>query len=43
MALTSLVAQLLPQAGVAVFVRGQSGKLAAVRVYDDVEPPLSRR
>jgi SnoaL-like domain len=31
--------QLLPQAGLAVYVRGQSGKLAAVRVYDDVEPP----
>jgi hypothetical protein len=35
-------AQLLPQAGVAVYVRGQSGKLAAVRVYDDVEPPEER-
>jgi hypothetical protein len=34
-------AQLLPQAGVAVYVRGQSGKLAAVRLYDDVEPPWS--
>ena len=33
-------AQLLPQAGVAVYVQGDSGKLAAVRVYDDVEPPL---
>jgi hypothetical protein len=32
-------AQLLPQAGVAVYVRGQSGTLAAVRVYDDVELP----
>lgn len=30
-----------PQAGVAVFVRGPSGRLATVRVYDDVEP--SRR
>jgi SnoaL-like domain len=30
-----------PQAGVAVFVRGVSGKLAAVRVYDDADPPLS--
>ena len=35
--------QLLPQAGLAVYVRGQSGKLAAVRVYDDVEPPLGGR
>jgi hypothetical protein len=31
--------ELLPQAGVAVYVRGESGKLAAVRIYDDVEPP----
>lgn len=31
--------RLPPQAGVAVFVRGPSGLLAAVRVYDDVEPP----
>jgi hypothetical protein len=34
--------ELPPQAGVAVYVRGQSGKLAAVRVYDDVEPPEER-
>jgi hypothetical protein len=32
--------QLPPQAGVAVYVRGQSGKLAAARVYDDASPPL---
>ena len=32
--------ELPPQAGIAVFVRGQSGKLAAVRIYDDVKPPL---
>jgi hypothetical protein len=32
--------KLPPQAGVAVYVRGQSGKLAAARVYDDVNPPL---
>jgi hypothetical protein len=31
--------ELLPQAGIAVFVRGPSGKLAAVRAYDDVESP----
>lgn len=31
------------QAGVAVYVRGQSGKLAAARIYDDVEPPLHTR
>ena len=29
-----------PQAGLAVHVRGASGRLAAVRIYDDVEPPL---
>jgi hypothetical protein len=34
------MAQLPPQAGVAVYVRGQSGKLAAARVYDDADPPL---
>ena len=28
------------QAGIAVYVRGDSGKLAAARMYDDVEPPL---
>jgi ketosteroid isomerase-like protein len=33
--------ELPPQAGVAVYVRGQSGKLAAARIYDDVNPPLS--
>jgi hypothetical protein len=32
---------LLPEAGITVFERGSSGKLASVRVYDDVEPPLS--
>ena len=30
-----------PQAGVAVYLRGQSGKLAAARIYDDVNPPIS--
>jgi hypothetical protein len=34
---------LSPQAGVAVYVRGESGKLAAARIYDDVDPPLSSR
>jgi hypothetical protein len=28
-----------PQAGIAVYVRGKSGRLAAARIYDDVEPP----
>jgi hypothetical protein len=29
-----------PEAGLAVYVRGDSGKLAAARVYDDSDPPL---
>lgn len=32
--------ELPPAAGIAVYVRGQSGKLAAARIYDDVNPPL---
>jgi hypothetical protein len=32
--------ELLPEAGIAVYVRGDSGKLAAARIYDDVDPPL---
>jgi hypothetical protein len=32
---------LLPEAGVAVYVRGGSGKLTAARIYDDVDPPLA--
>ena len=31
--------QLPPQAGLAVYERGADGLLAAVRVYDDIEPP----
>jgi SnoaL-like domain len=34
-------AELAPEAGVAVYVRGASGKIAAARIYDDVDPPLS--
>jgi hypothetical protein len=30
-----------PQAGVAVYVRGRTGRLAAARIYDDVSPPES--
>jgi hypothetical protein len=30
-----------PEAGIAVYVRGDSGGLAAARVYDDSDPPLS--
>ena len=32
--------ELPPQAGVAVYVRGPGGRLAAARIYDDVDPPL---
>jgi SnoaL-like domain len=32
--------ELLPQTGMAVYARGESGKLAAARIYDDVDPPL---
>ncbi|HEX3909553.1 MAG TPA: nuclear transport factor 2 family protein [Solirubrobacteraceae bacterium] len=32
--------ELPPQAGVAVYVRGSRGRLAAARIYDDVDPPL---
>jgi hypothetical protein len=34
--------ELAPQAGIAVYVRGDSGRLAAARIYDDTDPPLSR-
>jgi SnoaL-like domain len=30
-----------PEAGLAVYVRGSTGKLAGVRIYDDVDPPLA--
>jgi hypothetical protein len=33
--------ELPPESGVAVYVRGESGKLAAARIYDDVDPPIS--
>ena len=32
--------ELPPEAGIAVYVRGDSGKLAVARIYDDAEPPL---
>jgi hypothetical protein len=32
--------RLPPQAGIGVYERGPAGLLAAVRVYDDVEPPV---
>jgi hypothetical protein len=33
--------ELPPQAGIAIYVRGETGKLAAARIYDDADPPLS--
>jgi len=36
-------AELPPAAGIAVYVRGPSGKLAAARIYDDTDPPISPR
>ena len=33
------VTEIPPQAGVAVYERGESGRLAGGRIYDDVEPP----
>jgi hypothetical protein len=35
--------RLPPQAGIAVYVRDESGKLAAARIYDDVNPPIGSR
>ncbi len=35
--------ELLPEAGVAVYMRGPSGRLAAARIYDDADPPLATR
>ena len=32
--------ELPPEAGVAIYVRGETGKLAAARIYDDVDPPV---
>ncbi len=34
--------ELSPEAGVAVYVRGENGGLAAARIYDDSDPPLPR-
>jgi hypothetical protein len=31
--------ELPPEAGIAVYVRGDSGRLSAARVYDDTDPP----
>jgi hypothetical protein len=35
--------ELLRQAGIAVSERGSSGRLAAARVYDDVQTPVEGR
>jgi hypothetical protein len=35
--------ELLRQAGIAVSERGSSGRLAAARVYDDVQAPVEGR
>ena len=32
--------ELPPQAGIAVYIRGPTGKLASGRIYDDADPPL---
>ncbi len=37
------VSEVPPEAAMAVYVRGDSGKLAAARIYDDVDPPLGPR
>jgi SnoaL-like domain len=31
--------EILPQAGVAVYERGKTGRVAAARIYDDITPP----
>jgi len=33
--------EMTPEAGIAVYVRGDAGRLAAARIYDDAEPPLT--
>ena len=33
--------ELPPEAGVAVYVQGEDGKIAAARIYDDADPPLA--
>jgi SnoaL-like domain len=33
--------ELPPEAGVAVYVQGEGGRLAAARIYDDADPPIS--
>jgi SnoaL-like domain len=33
--------ELPPEAGVAVYVQGEVGRIAAARIYDDADPPIS--
>ncbi len=33
--------ELSPEAGLGVYVRGSTGKLASARIYDDIDPPIS--
>jgi hypothetical protein len=33
--------ELAPEAGVAVYVQGEGGRIAAARIYDDTDPPSS--
>jgi hypothetical protein len=33
--------KLPPEAGMAVYVEGRSGKMAAARIYDDADPPIN--
>ena len=34
--------EMRPEAGLAVYVRGTTGKLAGARIYDDADPPVER-
>jgi hypothetical protein len=34
--------EIVPQAGVAVYERGKTGRVAAARIYDDISPPSPR-
>jgi hypothetical protein len=33
--------ELAPEAGIAIYVRGSTGKLASARIYNDLDPPLN--
>jgi ketosteroid isomerase-like protein len=34
--------EIIPQAGIAVYERGKTGRVAAARIYDDISPPSPR-